>query len=342
MENSNEVKNAEGQVQTPVVNAANTAPVNAENAAPANAENANVAPAANTNEASVKKPGTNVFTKAAHGLSFSAGLISKNTNAFKIQKATGEELDSEVAVVKQQSREYKDQGALADEERLKNYKNQKLTSYRYKVKDSNGKVSSNTFEAKSKNDVRVFLTNEGYEVLEIKERSKYDIDVGGNGKIKMGELAFLLTQLSTYIKAGIPLINSVRILAKHSQNAMEKKILNKVVYELVVGEKFSIALEKQGKAFPSFLINMVKTSEMTGDLAGALDEMAEYYQETDASRKAMKSALIYPSVIFTAAIGALIFIVTSVVPQFASMFTENGSDLPGITKFVMGASEFFQ
>ena len=325
MENANEVKNAEGQVQE--------APVNAENQAPETS----------SNDVKKSNPGVgNVFTKAAHGLTFSVGLVTKNNNAFKIQKATGEELDSEVAVVKQQSKEYKDQGALADEERIKNFKDKKLISYRYKVKDTNGKVSSNTFEAASKNDVRVFLTNEGYEVLEIKERSKYDIDVGGNGKIKMGQLAFLLTQLSTYIKAGIPLINSVRILAKQSQNAMEKKILNKVVYELVVGEKFSIALEKQGKAFPSFLINMVKTSEMTGDLAGALDEMAEYYQETDASRKAMKSALIYPAVIFTAAVAAIIFIVTYVVPQFASMFTENGSDLPGITKFVMGASEFFQ
>ena len=284
----------------------------------------------------------NIFTKAAHGLTFLIGLINGNSNAFKIQKATGEELDSALEKVQQQSKEYKDQGALADEERLNIYKNQKLTSYRYKVKDSSGKITSNTFEAKSKNDVRVFLTNEGYEVIEIKERSKYDIDVGGNGKIKIGQLAFLLTQLSTYIKAGIPLINSVRILAKQSQNAMEKKILNKVVYELVVGEKFSVALEKQGKAFPTFLINMVKTSEMTGDLAGALDEMAEYYQEIDASRKAMLSALIYPAVIFTAAVAAIIFIVTYVVPQFASMFTENGSDLPGITKFVMGASEFMQ
>ena len=284
----------------------------------------------------------NLFTKAAHGASFLFGVISGNANAFKIQKATGEALDSEVATVREQSKEYKDQSALADEERIKNYEKKKMISYRYKVKDSSGRITSNTFEAPSKNDVRVFLTNEGYEVLEIKERSKYDIDVGGNGKIKIGDLAFMLTQLSTYIKAGIPLINSVRILAKQTQNNIQKKVLNKVVYELVVGEKFSVALEKQGKAFPSFLINMVKTSEMTGDLAGALDEMAAYYQETDASRKAMRSALIYPAVIFTAAVAAIIFIVTYVVPQFAQMFSENGSELPGITKFILDASDFLQ
>ncbi len=282
----------------------------------------------------------NPIKSAFHGASFAVGMISGNSEAFKIQKATGAELDKELSKVQEQSANYKDQGALEDQKRLERFKNQKLISYRYKVKDSSGKVTSNTFEAPSVKDVRAFLTNEGYEIIEIKERSKYDIDIGGNGKIKTGDLAFMLTQLSTYIKAGIPLINSVRILAKQAGDNNQKKILNKVVYELVVGEKFSIALEKQGKAFPSFLVNMVKTSEMTGDLSSALDEMAEYYQEIDASRKAMMSALIYPSVIFTAAVAAIIFIVVAVVPQFVSMFADQGAELPAITQFIINASDF--
>jgi type IV pilus assembly protein PilC len=282
----------------------------------------------------------NPVTSAFHGASYAVGVLSGNSDAFKIQKATGEALDQELAKVQAQSANYKDQGALEDQKRLEKYKNQKLTSFRYKVRDSSGKITSNTFEAPSAKDVRAFLVNEGYEVIEVKERSKYDIDIGSTGKIKTGALAFMLTQLSTYIKAGIPLINSVRILAKQATDNNQKKILNKVVYELVVGEKFSIALEKQGKAFPSFLINMVKTSEMTGDLASALDEMAEYYQEIDSSRKAMMSALIYPAVIFTAAVAAIIFIIVAVVPQFVSMFADQGAELPAITKFIIGASDF--
>ena len=150
----------------------------------------------------------------------------------------------------------------------------------------------------------------------------------------------MLTQLSTYLKAGIPLLNSVRILSKQATDKNQKKVLNKVVYELVMGEKFSVAIEKQGKAFPSFLINMVKTSEMTGDLSGTLDEMAEYYQQIDASRKAMVSALVYPSFIFVAAVSAVIFIIVKVVPQFVNMFAENGAELPAITQFIIGASNF--
>lgn len=281
-----------------------------------------------------------VFTKAAHGFSFLMGIIKDDTSAFKIQKSTGEELKKELDKVQNESKEYLKSADEDDKMRIEREKDKKKKSFRYKVKDSRGKIISNTFDANSASDVKVFLQNEGYEVVEIKERSKYDIDLNFNSKIKLGNLAFMLTQLSTYIKAGVPLINSVRILAKQTTNASEKKILNKVVYELVVGEKFSVALEKQGTAFPTLLINMVKTSEMTGDLASTLDEMANYYTETEKSRKAMKSALIYPAVILTATIAALAFIIIYVVPQFVGMFSSNGAELPAITKFVIAMSDF--
>ena len=282
----------------------------------------------------------NLFTKAAHGASFLVGFIKKDPRAFQIQKASGDELLEELNRVKRDSNEYKNQAEKEEEERIEKVKNQKMISYRYKVKDSSGRIVSNTFEAPSVNDVRVFLTNEGYEVVEIKERSKFDIDINLGGRIKNGDLSFMLTQLSTYIKAGIPLINSVRILAKQTTNAMHKKILNKVVYELVIGEKFSIALEKQDKAFPTLLINMVKTSEMTGDLAGTLDEMAAYYTEVEKARKQMISALVYPSVILTVAIVAVVFIIVYVVPQFVGMFASNNAELPAITVFIINASDF--
>ena len=268
-------------------------------------------------------------------------MITNDISAFQIQKATGEDLKQELEKVQNESSEYLEQSSKEDRMRIERDKNKTIKSWRYKVKDSRGKVITNTFEAATAGEVKVFLQNEGYEVVEIKERTAWwDKDLDFNNKIKNGDLAFMLTQLSTYIKAGVPLINSVRILAKQSTNAAQKKILNKVVYELVVGEKFSVALEKQGKAFPSLLVNMVKTSEMTGDLASTLDEMAAYYTEIEKSRKAMKSALIYPAVILTATVAALGFIIIYVVPQFVGMFSSNGAELPGITKFIIAASDF--
>lgn len=278
-----------------------------------------------------------ILKYARKGVSYLFGKGAKVNNAPKEKKLDGLALDKELARVKAESTEFKREEADTQQKIEKT----KLKSYRYVVRGSNGNIVKGIFDAENTDAVRIFLTNEGYDIISIKERAKWDVDVTiGSNKIGKGELSFSLTQLATYIKAGIPLVDSMRILARQTSKPQLRRIFDKVVYELVVGCSFSMALERQGDAFPRLLINMVKTSEMTGDLSGTLDEMAEYYTETERARKQMLSALIYPSVIFTVAVGAVIFIVMFVVPQFVDMFASNNAELPGITVFVINASEF--
>ena len=217
-----------------------------------------------------------------------------------------------------------------------------LFSYRYTIINSNNKKVNGTFDAESESDVKSFLSNEGYQILKVSLRKPYDIDIGGNGKIKASSLAFALTQLSTYIKAGIPLVDSIRILAKQSTRPNEKKAYERIVYDLLKGENFSVALQKQEKKFSKLLINMVKTAEMTGDLPTVLDDMADYYTSIDESRRQMVSALIYPAVVLCMAIGVMIFMLVYLVPQFVQLFESQDATLPAITLFIMNASDFLK
>ena len=105
--------------------------------------------------------------------------------------------------------------------------------YRYKIINNMGKKEQGTFDAETENDVRNFLQSQEYQVLEVKERSAGDIDIGGNGKLKAADLSFSLTQLSTYLKSGIPLADAVRILAKQTKKANLKKSFSQLVYELL-------------------------------------------------------------------------------------------------------------
>lgn len=277
------------------------------------------------------------YAKKGVGYLFGGSAKASLSNAPHEKKLEGVALDKELARVKAESTEFK----RNETEEQQKINRPKLQSFRYVVKGSNGNVVKGIFDAESEDAVRIFLTNEGYEIISINKRAKWDIDVNiGGSKIKKGDLSFSLTQLATYIKAGIPLIDSMRILARQTSKAQLRRIFDRVVYELVVGCSFSTALERQGDAFPRLLINMVKTSEMTGDLAGTLEEMADYYTETEKSRKQMLSALIYPAVIFTVAVGAVIFIVMFVVPQFVDMFASNNAELPAITVFVINMSNF--
>lgn len=217
-----------------------------------------------------------------------------------------------------------------------------LIKYRYVIVNAMGKKENGTFEAENETEVRNFLLSQDYEVISIKVRPPYDIDINDYSKMKVSELSFSLTQLSTYIKSGIPLVDAVKILAKQATKPASKKAFQRLVYELLKGESLSNAMIKQEKVFPKLLINMVKTAEMTGDLPSILDDMADYYTSMERTRKQMKSAMTYPIVVLTVAFAVLIFMLTYLVPQFASMFEENDAELPAITLAVLGASDFIK
>lgn len=218
-----------------------------------------------------------------------------------------------------------------------------LLTFNYVVKNDIGQEIKSSFDAKSASEVEAFLQNEGYEVvsIELKKKSFLDLEISFFGnKLRANELSFALTQLSTYIKAGIPLIDSVRILAKQSTKPAKRKIYEKIVFDLVAGENFSKALENQKDVFPRLLINMVKASELTGDLTATLDEMGDYYTSIEETRRQMISALTYPAIVFVLAMVVVAFCLIWVVPNFVEMFADVESGLPFITQVTISASNF--
>ena len=154
------------------------------------------------------------------------------------------------------------------------------------------------------------------------------------------DLVFLLTQLSTYIKSGIPLADAIVILEEQTNKKNKKDLFKRISYELNTGANFSEALARQGNVFPKLLINMLKASELTGNLTETLDDMAAYYKTADSNRKQIISALTYPSVVLVVAIIVLTFLLIFVVPQFEGIFEQLGADLPGITVFLIALSGF--
>ena len=220
----------------------------------------------------------------------------------------------------------------------------KLKRFKYKVKEADGKIIESFFDAENKVDVESFLLNKGYQIIEITE-DKLSASLGLIGastskKMSSKDLNFFLTQLSTYVKSGIPLLDSMEILSRQSKKKNIAMLYRKIVFDLNRGLSFSDCLAKQGKVFPKMLINMLKTSEMTGDLTGVLDDMAAYYKRQDSNRKQIINAMTYPSVLMVFAVAVLTFVITYVVPSFTSMYESTGSSLPGITVAIINISNF--
>ena len=213
--------------------------------------------------------------------------------------------------------------------------------FNYLARNSKGELEKSSIEANSRVDVYSFLIAEGYDVYEIHAAKPKSINIGAF-KFSKSKLVFYLSQLSAYLKSGIALADAVKLLEQQCKNVNEKKALRAVYYDLSNGDVLSVAMDKRGEAFPKLLINMIKTAEMTGNLIETLDDMVEYYSESEQTKKQMKSAMTYPIVVTVFAAIVITFILMWVVPQFVSIYEDLGSDLPGITKVVIAISDFLK
>lgn len=216
--------------------------------------------------------------------------------------------------------------------------------FKYICYDKKGRQVKGSFDAFRRMDVESFLNSQGYKILEIKEAkiNKVNSFLTFQRELRYKDLIFFLTQLSTYIKSGIPLTDSIGILENQTKDRSKKDLYKKILYELNTGANFSEALARQGSTFPKLLINMLKTSELTGNLTEALDDMAAYYKTADSNRKQIISALTYPSVVLVISVAVLAFLLIFIVPKFEGIFSSLGSELPGITVFLINASDFLQ
>ncbi len=241
-------------------------------------------------------------------------------------------------------RELQRQTLLIDFEGSDAERSDEKIMYKYVAKNGEtGKVETGMFAAFSKLDVHSFLLAEGYEVYEITPQKNISKTFTlFTAKFTASELDFFLTQLSTFLKSGITLVESIKILSKQCKKKGQQNVYKSLIYELTMGENFSEALQKQGNIFPRLLINMIKTSELTGDLPKTLDDMADYYREIEKTRKQMMSALTYPLVVLVFAIAVLVYIMVLVVPQFVDIYGSLGTTLPPITVAILNVSNFLK
>ena len=262
-------------------------------------------------------------------------MRKKQEKVYRYSKQTLDKLEQEY------------QELLRDLETTGATRSKEMTVYLYKVRNKQGKIIKGTMNGLSKLDINSFLVNEGYKVYSIKTSPMinflYKESSFGSTKMNTKELVFWLTQLSTYLKAGITLNDAVKILSKQMASKKSKaRAFQSISYELTLGASFSASLEKQGNMFPALLINMVKAAEASGTLIETLEDMASYYTEVDETKKQMKSAMTYPLIISVFAIGVVVFILLFIIPKFVEIYKKNNLELNGITLFIINASDFLQ
>jgi len=163
--------------------------------------------------------------------------------------------------------------------------------------------------------------------------------IGGHG-ISTKDLAIFTRQFATMISAGLPLVQCLDILAKQSSKPSFGHIIADVTREVESGSTLSDGLGKHKDVFDDLFRNMVAAGETGGVLDEILMRLATYIEKADALKRKIQSAMVYPAVVLTVALGATAFMLIFIIPTFAKMFSDFGGELPLPTRIVLNLSHF--
>jgi type IV pilus assembly protein PilC len=208
--------------------------------------------------------------------------------------------------------------------------------FEYEGKDKNGKLVRGEMRAGGEAMVSASLRRQGILITKIKKRR-----TSGGRSIKQKDIAVFTRQLSTMMRAGVPLIQSFDIVARGSPNPRMTKLLTDIRSDVETGSSLSSAFRKHPLYFDALYCNLVEAGEAGGILEALLDRLAVYQEKTMAIKNKIKSALIYPVAVMVVAFVVLAVIMIFVIPAFKDVFTSFGADLPAPTLIVIAMSEFF-
>ncbi len=214
-----------------------------------------------------------------------------------------------------------------------------MPSFTYTARSLNGELKSATLDAPTRDDVIAQLRKQRLNVVKIDEAVA---PKQKTGKIAMRDIVIFTRQFSTMINSGLPLVQALSILADQSENPSLKEVTKQVVFDVESGNTMADALRKHPKAFSDLYVNMVAAGEAGGILDTILMRLAVFMEKNDALVRKVKGAMIYPGVIMTVAMLAIVILLIFVIPTFQNMFASVNMALPLPTRIVIGASQILQ
>ena len=208
--------------------------------------------------------------------------------------------------------------------------------FEWEGKDKNGKPVRGEMRAGGEAMVSASLRRQGVMVNKVKKRR-----MSGGKSIKQKDIAVFTRQLSTMMRAGVPLIQSFDIVARGSTNPRMTRLLTDIRSDVETGTSLSAAFRKHPLYFDGLYCNLVEAGEQGGILETLLDRLAIYQEKTMAIKNKIKSALIYPVAVLVVAFVVLAVIMIFMIPAFEDVFKSFGADLPMPTLIVIALSKFF-
>src|ERR1700728_4771169 len=215
----------------------------------------------------------------------------------------------------------------------------KETQFLWEGKDKRGKTVRGKSLAANEAALRADLRRQGVAATRVKTPSNA---FRSGGKVLPTDIAVFARQLATMMAAGIPMVQAFEIIGNgHEKPAVQKLVLD-VKSSIEGGSTLHESLAKHPLYFDDLFVNLVQAGEQAGALETLLDKIATYKEKTEALKKKIKKALMYPTAVLAVAIIVSVILLIFVIPQFESLFKGFGADLPAFTQMVVNLSRFVQ
>ena len=193
----------------------------------------------------------------------------------------------------------------------------------------------------TRDEVISYLHRQKLIPVSVREKPR-DINITIGTGVKTRDIVIFTRQFATMINAGLPLVQSLDIMAEQTENDKLKSTIRDVLYDVESGNTLADALDRHPKIFTKLYVNMVAAGEAGGILDVILLRLATFLEKNDALTRKIKGAMIYPAVIFGVAGAAVLILLIFVIPTFQNMFASAGVPLPLPTQVVISMSQFLQ
>ncbi|MBI3449124.1 MAG: type II secretion system F family protein [Acidobacteria bacterium] len=217
-----------------------------------------------------------------------------------------------------------------------------MAEYVCKVGTPGGQILEQVYAAETEDTLRKDFEARDYFVYWIRKKSGLAslLDFSALKKRRISSKEFLIfnQELASLIQAGLPIVTSLEILMERRKNLVFKRALADIRDQVKAGASLSDAFESQGGLFPKIYASSLASGERSGEVATVLRRYIAYTKTILAIRKKVVSALIYPAILLVMAFGLVILLLTYILPKFREFYSDMGTELPLITRMLVGAS----
>lgn len=217
-----------------------------------------------------------------------------------------------------------------------------MAKYRYKASNMDGQTIEGIFEASTEEDVRSMLRQKSFFPIEMKAVEVNTKEIVLFPKISAKHLTIFCQQFAAILKAGVPLVQGLSIMADQCEDKKLVKVLVDVYENVQTGTALSEAFRNHNKRFPDIFISMIEAGEVSGTLDNSFERMGITFKKDYKINQKIKNAMIYPVAVAFVAIVIVWYLLTEVVPTFERIFANAGERLPVPTRILIVLSEFVQ